>query len=91
MDGCDGAMGGAGMPCYNTLSNTMGVGDVVPATANSLGSGDLLNGFGNMKLAKKRPAPVANRNTKPFVSQGSVSASDMMAPRPMYVPLNRKK
>lgn len=58
---CDGYMGGAGGPCYNTPMNTMGIGDVVPPTATQLGSGDCFNNiFGagnraNRQQKKRKP------------------------------------
>lgn len=67
--------GGLGGPSYNTVGNTMGIGDPVsPGQNNSgVGSGDIF--FDTFKPATKKAAP-SKKNDNPFD----------MSPRPLIVP-----
>lgn len=88
----DAAIGGAGGPTMNTPMNTLGVGDLVPAGAHTLGN-DCYPWMNHGKTKKKsavrgistkRPAPT------PFVTRGKNSGFDM-SERPLFVPHNPRR
>ena len=94
---CDGFMGGAGGDCYANLGNVVGMGDVVVPGNGHLGSGDKFdNVFGapaQKRSMPKKQHPATPRqkpqNNRFHTSSGSSSASQMMQPRPLYVPIKK--
>jgi len=76
----------------NTLNNTMGVGDLVPAGAHTLGNDFCQTQPGKRRqrrnitnISMKRPAPM------PFVTPGTNDGFSSMGPRPLYVPSGNGK
>lgn len=80
---CDsGDMGGVGMP-FNTLTNTMGIGDVVAPQTNGYGSGDL---FCN-QIPDNKKKPYTKKGAKEYNAFKETSNSFDMSPRPLIVPI----
>jgi hypothetical protein len=86
---CDfdgGDFGGAYFP-MNTPNNTNGIGDPVPPTDNSYGSGDMFYG-----PFMGYPQNTGKKKEKPAMKKGSGNPFDTgsgnidMSPRPLYVP-----
>lgn len=91
---CDGFIGGAGGDCYANGSNVMGMGDVVVPGNGHLGSGDKFdNIFGapaqKRSVPKKQPVRKQSQQNNGFHSTQTSSASQMMQPRPLYVPIKK--
>ena len=92
---CDGFIGGAGGDCYANGNNVMGMGDVVIPGSGHLGSGDKFdNIFGapaqKRSMPKRQPVQKQRQqNNNGFHSTQSSSASQMMQPRPLYVPIKK--
>lgn len=64
---CDTTGGCDCVGCYSTPMNTIGVGNVIPATSTTLGSGDIMMGIGTKPKQKKQtPTPKKTNNGSPY-------------------------
>lgn len=87
---CGGDFGGIGgtdgTVAYNTPFNTTGVGDVVPASTHSCGSGDVMYPF--MGYATQRQAPkIKQKKRTKAKTYNEPNNIDLSNPLPLYVPV----
>ena len=72
----------------NTLNNTMGVGDMVPAGVNSLGN-DFCQNPPTRKRSRSNITGISTKKaapSMPFVTHGTNDGFSSMGPRPLIVP-----
>lgn len=81
------------MCAYNTPMNTLGVGDPVPYSDNTMGSGDI---YGSIlpklpNLPKKVKKPSAPKMPKfPFMKKAATNLSDIFQEKPLLVMKDKK-